>query len=38
MTRRARDAGLVSELVFIPPVIAAFVFLLAALRGLGVLD
>jgi hypothetical protein len=32
------DAAGMSEVVFIPPVIAAFVLLLVALRGLGSLD
>jgi hypothetical protein len=36
--RRRWDAAMVSELAFIPPVIAAFALLLIALRGLGRLD
>jgi hypothetical protein len=32
------DARRVSELVFIPPVIAAFLLLVVALRGVGAFD
>jgi hypothetical protein len=38
MSRSRCDADRMSELVFIPPVVAALVLLLVALRGAGTFD
>jgi hypothetical protein len=38
MSRSRCDADRVSELVFIPPVVAALALLLVALRGAGIFD